>query len=86
MSVRGVLDEIARSTVLNSTADADDELAALARRAEQMSRMPVGEFTSSGMGVHIQPRPEAKVTVLARRPAAGAETSAPEPDGTDVAT
>jgi hypothetical protein len=82
MSVRGILDEIARSAVLNSSDDADEDLAALARQAEQMSRMPVGDFTGSGMGVHVQPRPEAKVTVLARRPAGTRPASEP-PHGED---
>ena len=67
LAVRGVLDEIARSQV----GDPDDELADLARQAEQMSRMPQtgGAFTS-GMGVTITsgdptgPPPKPTVTVL----------------------
>lgn len=51
MTVRSVLDEIARTEV----GDPDDDLAALARKAEQMARVPVdeGAFTS-GMGVRVE--------------------------------
>ncbi|MEQ6902910.1 hypothetical protein [Nocardioides sp. YIM 152588] len=70
MAVRGVLDEIAKALV----ADPDDELADLARQAEQMARMPRSEggFTS-GMGVTATggpagdmtgPPPKPTVTVL----------------------
>ncbi|MGD9960690.1 hypothetical protein [Nocardioides sp.] len=68
MTVRGVLDEIAKAEVT----DPDDDLADLARQAEQMARMPQSEgaFTS-GMGVRMTvagdltgPPPKPTVTVL----------------------
>ena len=68
MAVRGVLDEIAKAEVT----DPDDDLADLARQAEQMARMPQGDgaFTS-GMGVRMTtagdltgPPPKPTVTVL----------------------
>jgi len=76
--VRQVQDEIARASVVHG--EEDDELAALARKAEQMSRMPAEhtDARTSGMGVAVVPGavtpPEeaqrrAKVTVLDRHEA-----------------
>lgn len=79
LMVRGIMDEIVKA---NIDFDEDDELAALARKAEQMSRMPAEDMgVTSGMGVTITasapaseattaPPPEAqkraKVTILSR--------------------
>lgn len=80
MAVRSVLDEIAKAHVT----DPDDTLAGLARQAEQMALVPVGdgEFTS-GMGVQVGavgdltgPPPKPRVTVLP----AGSASSAPDRD------
>ena len=69
LAVRGVLDEIARSGV----EDPDDSLTDMARRAEQLGRMPQPETFTSGMGVRAQAAalgvdavtpPKPKVTVL----------------------
>ena len=74
LAVRGVLDEIAKARVT----DPDEDLADLARQAEQMARMPQSDapFTS-GMGVTVTggtttrqagdltgPPPKPTVTVL----------------------
>lgn len=67
LSVRGILDEIAKAQVR----DPDEELADLARQAEQMSRMPQSDAAfTSGMGVTVTggdltgPPPRPTVTVL----------------------
>lgn len=71
LTVRAILDEIARAQVT----DPDDELTDLARRAEQMSRIPQPDTRSSGMGVTMTPAgasvadltgppPKPRVTVL----------------------
>lgn len=80
MAVRSVLDEIAKAQVT----DPDDTMADLARQAEQLARMPVGDgdFTS-GMGVRVGtagdltgPPPKPRVTVLP----AGSAPRAQDPD------
>lgn len=64
LMVRSIMDEIVKA---NIDFDEDDELAALARKAEQMSRMPAEDMgVTSGMGVTITP--------------SGAATTAPPPD------
>ncbi len=51
-TVRSILDEIAKAEV----SDPDEELADLARQAEQMSRMPQsGEPFTAGMGITVLP-------------------------------
>ncbi|MDO5502325.1 MAG: hypothetical protein Q4G67_04030 [Actinomycetia bacterium] len=55
LTVRGILDEIRKARV----SDPDEELADLARQAEQMSRMPAANSFSSGMGVTIMTTPDA---------------------------
>ena len=67
-TVRSVLDEIAKAGVSFSS---DEESADLARRAEQMARMPdaMTDATSAGMGVTIIPaeaQNRATVTILRR--------------------
>lgn len=73
LTVRGILDEIAKAQVT----DPDDELAELARQAEQMARVPQTEGPrTAGMSVTITPGgstagdqalppPKPRVTVLA---------------------
>lgn len=54
-TVRGILDEIARVSV----SDPDGELTDLARRAEQLSRMPQAPgVRTAGMGVRVTPSPD----------------------------
>jgi len=84
-AVRSVLDEIARSEVTER--DPAAERAELARQAEQMARMPVGDSSfTSGMGVRTGigltagdltgPPPKPRVTVLP----AGSAPHRPEQD------
>lgn len=71
MTVRQVLDEIAKAEVR----DPDDDLTDLARQAEQLSRMPAADGPrTAGMGVRVEPKDAA-----ARKGRVSGEVTAPPP-------